>query len=89
MRAPDPLTSPADAPAPGAQAVKEDVPATQPKEDVQPVPVAKAAGAAPKQPPAPAAAGEEEEDLEISDEEGLAAEGEGSEVDEDWGGDWE
>ena len=32
---------------------------------------------------------DDEEDLEISDEEGLAAEGDGSEVDEDWGGDWE
>ncbi len=32
---------------------------------------------------------DDDEDLEISDEEGLAAEGDGSEVDEDWGGDWE
>ncbi len=36
-----------------------------------------------------AAAADEDEDLEISDEEGLAAEADGSEVDEDWGGDWE
>ena len=32
---------------------------------------------------------DDDEDLEISDEEGLAAGGDGSEVDEDWGGDWE
>ena len=33
---------------------------------------------------------DEEEDLEISDEEGAAAAGEAdSDVDEDWGGDWE
>ena len=87
--APDLVISPAKAPAHGAQAVKEDLPAPQQKEDVQPRPVAKAAGAAPKQPPAPAAANDDDEDLEISDEEGLAAEGDGSEVDEDWGGDWE
>lgn len=37
----------------------------------------------------PAAATDDDEDLEISDEEGLASEGDGSEVDEDWGGDWE
>ena len=33
---------------------------------------------------------DDEEDLEISDEEGAAAAGEAdSDVDEDWGGDWE
>ena len=37
----------------------------------------------------PASMQDDDEDLEISDEEGLAAGGDGSEVDEDWGGDWE
>lgn len=32
---------------------------------------------------------DDDEDLEISDEEGLAAGGDGLEVDEDWGEDWE
>ncbi len=63
------------------------MPAPQQKEAGQPEPVAKASVAAPKKPPTPTA--DDDEDLEISDEEGLAAEGEGSEVDGDWGGDWE
>lgn len=37
----------------------------------------------------PSAAEEEDEDLEISDEDAAAAEGGESDVDEDWGGDWE
>lgn len=82
------VSSLAKATAHDAQAPKEDVPAPQEKEAVQPGPVAKGTVAEPKKPATPAA-DDDDEDLEISDEEGMAAEGEGSEVDEDWGGDWE
>ena len=37
----------------------------------------------------PSAVEEDDEDLEISDEDGAAAEAGDSDVDEDWGGDWE
>ena len=82
------MSSPEKASAHDAEALKEDVPAAQQKEAVQHEAEAKATVAAPKKPSTPAA-DDDDEDLEISDEEGLAAEGEGSEVDEDWGGDWE
>ena len=88
MPAPHAMSSPAKTPAhDAAQALKEHVP--QQQEAAQPGPVAKAAAVAPAYPPA-APANNDDEDLEISDEEeGLAADGDGSEVDEDWGGDWE
>ena len=88
MPTPSTLTSPAKSSAPDAQLVKGGVPPSQQKEGAQLEPVAKVAVAAPKTGSAPGA-DDDDEDLEISDEEGMAAEGDGSEVDEDWGGDWE
>ena len=69
-----------------APGLKENVPAPK-QETVADAPSLKAATAAPKTAPAPAAG--DDDDLEISNEEGLAAEDGGSEVDEDWGWDWE
>jgi len=84
--APTAEISPAKDPAQEDLGLKEIVPAPK-QETVAAAPSLKAATADPKTAPAPAAG--DDENLEISDEEGLAAEGDGSEVDEDWGGDWE
>ena len=78
--------SPAKDSAQEALVLEENAPAPR-QETVAAAPSLKAATAAPKTAPAPAAG--DDENLEMSNEEGLAAEGDGSEVDEDWGGDWE
>lgn len=79
------MRSPAKASAEDAAPLKQKAPAPQDKE------AAPAAVLADTKDPknATASAAHDDEDLDISDEEGSHAEGDGSEVDEDWGGDWE
>ena len=81
------MSNPGQASAGGASDTRPGASAPTPTDGTGAVPAPEKETADPKKQPAAAAA--DDEDLEISDEEGLAAEGDGSEVDEDWGGDWE
>lgn len=81
------VSSPEKASAGGASDTRPGASAPTLKDGAGAVPVPQKDTADPKK--QPAAATDDDEDLEISDEEGLASEGDGSEVDEDWGGDWE
>ena len=77
---------------PAKTALGSSAPAKQdaPKPDLEGAAAAAGeAGTSEKANKVPVSVEDDDEDLEISDEEGLAAEGDGSEVDQDWGGDWE